>query len=88
MAYAVIRLGRYAFPCGVSTHETRREAYIAAEEHAKAHGFVIAKELPAHEGEETTQLVTEPGHESMNSYVIMRIRPEDDENHGFGDMRI
>jgi hypothetical protein len=81
--FAVIRLGKSAFPCGVSVHETRWGAHQAVKIHALRHGLTLVS--TAWQATGTIQITTEPGRESMNSYVIMETGDEDDNtnDHGF-----
>jgi len=82
MAYTVIYLGKYAFPCAASHHETRRDAFIACEQHAKAHNLSISREAKGGT-DKYTQLLTKD--ESLNSYVIIE-DGHTDEEHSFGDI--
>ena len=45
MAYIVIRLGRYAFPCGASYHETLEEAHAAIAKHGEETGYKVTGTL-------------------------------------------
>jgi hypothetical protein len=76
--FAVIRMGKHGWPCGVSIHETRGEACSAADEHAEAHGRKLTGRLA---DAFAVQLLTEA--ESMHSYLILPVGNEDDETHGF-----
>ena len=78
--FVVVRLGRYCFPCGVSTHATHSEAIAAAESHAKEHGVTVRST----EGNKPyQQLLT--GDESYRSYVIIEEGAPDNPDHDFRD---
>lgn len=76
--FVVVRLGRYCFPCGVSTHATHSEAIAAAESHAKEHGITVISTI----GDKPyQQLLTED--ESYRSYVILEEGAPDDPDNDF-----